>query len=179
MTQPRFAPIQYEDEVRPAYRLSSPERWLATRPADYSGRPTRFRRGEGVPGPDQGYALLLAERIADRLELAPGEDRGDAVAAGVGIALRRAAIFGRAPVLGDLEVAFGLLGYLSNAPLALVRARRHFVDGAGHDDWKVRDLVARVPESVLRTAPAAGVPPHEHWREIDGFDQAGRSTTPA
>ena len=123
MTQPRFAPIQYEDEVRPGYRLAPPVRWVADRPADYTGQPTRFRHGEGVHGPDQGYALLLAERIVDRLVLASGEHLGDVVTACVAIALRRAAIFGRAPVLADLEVAYGLLGYLSDAPAALVSAR--------------------------------------------------------
>ncbi len=179
MTQPRFAPIQYEDEVRGGYQLSPPERWVAKRPADYTGQPTTFRRGEGVPGPDQGYALLLADRIADRLVLASGEHRSDVVSAGVAIALRRAAIFGRAPVLADLEVAFGVLGYLHSAPAALVAARRRFVDGAYHDDWKARELVASVPESVLREPPAAYTRPHEGWREIQGFDEAARAATPA
>ena len=71
MTQPR-SPIEYEDEVRPGYRLAPSVRWVADRPADYTGQPTRFRHGEGVHGPDQGYALLLAERIVDRLVLAVG-----------------------------------------------------------------------------------------------------------
>jgi hypothetical protein len=179
VTQPRFAPILYEDEVRPGYQLSAPERWIANRPADYPGRPTPFRRGEGVPGPDQGYALLLAERIADRLVLAPGEHRSDVVSAGVAVALRRAATYGRAPVLADLEVVFGLLGYLSRAPGALVTARRRFVDGAHHDDWKVRELVARVPESVLCEPAAAYAQSHERWREIDGFDETPRTASPA
>ena len=177
MTQPRFAPIQYYDEVRPGYRLAPPERWVADRPADFTGQPTRFRRGEGVPGPDQGYALLLAERVSDRLVLAPGEHLGDVVSACVAIALRRAAIFGRAPVLADLEVAFGLLGYLYDAPAALVSPRRRFVDGAEHDDWKVRDLVPRLPEAVLREPPAAFPRAHERWREIDGFDQIASGNT--
>lgn len=172
MTQPRFAPIQYEDEVRPTYALAPPERWVARRPADYPGQPAQFRRGEGVPGPDQGYALLLAGRIADRLVLAAGEHRDDVVSAGVAIALHRAAIFGRAPVLADLEVAFGLLGYLSRAPAALIDARRHAVDGAAHDDWKLRELVARVPGSLLRDPPASYAQPHERWREIEGFAEA-------
>lgn len=178
MTQPRFAPIQYEDEVRPSYRLSTPGRWFAKRPADFSGQPTSFRRGEGIPGPDQGYALLLAERIADRLVLVPGEHRSDVVSAGVAIALRRASIFGRAPVLADLEVGFGLLGYLSRAPSALVGARRRFVDGAAHDDWRLRDLVARVPESALRETPAVQAKSHERWREIEGFDETPRPIAP-
>ena len=178
MTQPRFAPIQYEDEVRPGYRLAPPVRWVADRPADYTGQPTRFRHGEGVHGPDQGYALLLAERIVDRLVLASGEHLGDVVTACVAIALRRAAIFGRAPVLADLEVAYGLLGYLSDAPAALVSARRQFVDGAEHDDWQVRDLVARTPEAVLREPPAAFPRSQERWREIDGFDHSAPANTP-
>lgn len=170
MTQPRFAPIQYEDEVRPSYHLSPPERWVADRPADFSGEPTTVRRGEGVPGPDQGYAYLLAERMTDRLVLEAGEHREDVVAAGVAVALRRAAIFGRAPVLADLEVAFGLLGYLGEAPAELVRARRRFVDGAKHDDWQIRDLVGRVPEQALRQPPAAYAHRQDRWREIEGFD---------
>jgi hypothetical protein len=172
VTQPRFAPIQYEDEVRPGYHLSPPERWVANRPADFSGEPTPLRRGGGVPGPDQGYAYLLAERISDRLVLAPGEHREDVVAAGVAIALRRAAIFGRAPVLADLEVAFGLLGYLADASAALVRARRRFVDGAKHNDWQIRALVGRVPEDALREPPATYAHRQDRWRGIEGFDAA-------
>ena len=166
MTQPKFAPIQYEDEVRPSYHLAPPERWLPDRPADFRPGPLPSGKGSGVPGPDQGYALLLAERIKDRIVLTPGERRDDVLAGAVAIALRRAALFGRAPVLADLELALGLFGYLSAAPDELVRFRRKLFDGLADDYWAQRELAHREPESVLRLRPEeVGANAHA-WRAI-------------
>ena len=74
----------------------------------------------GRQGPDQGYALLLARRFADRLELAPDEHAEDAVAGCMVVAMARASLFGRAPVIHDLDLAFTLWGYLGGAPPELV-----------------------------------------------------------
>src|SRR5271165_4970191 len=67
MTQPRYAPITEGGEVRPAYRLAPPAPWLPHRAAELRGAFRADRPGTGVPGPDQGYALLLAHRLAPRL----------------------------------------------------------------------------------------------------------------
>ena len=84
MTQPSFVPITEADVVRPARELSVPTSWTANRPADLR-IPYRPRGvGHGSPGPDQGFALRLAKRFADRLHLTPGENVEDVE---VGVAL--------------------------------------------------------------------------------------------
>src|SRR5271165_5946848 len=140
MTQPRYAPITEGGEVRPAYRLAPPAPWLPHRAAELRGAFRADRPGTGVPGPDQGYALLLAHRLAPRLVLAPGEHSEDVLAAAVAIGLARASLFGRAPVSADLELALVVFGYLSEAPPELVAARRSVVDGAAHDYLAQRRL---------------------------------------
>lgn len=166
MTQPKFAPIQYEDEVRPSYRLAPPSRWTADRPADFKPGPRPSSAGSGIPGPDQGYVLLLAERIADRILLAPGEHVDDVIDGAAAIALGRAAVFGRAPVLVDLEFALRLFGYLSKAPEELVRLRRSLFDGLADDYWRRRELAHTVPQSLLRLSPAEVDQKTGTWRTI-------------
>lgn len=122
--------------------------WTADRPGEVvgDGQPAGGRLGS--QGPDQGYALRLARTMLDRLHLAPGEDLDDVVAGCVGVALKRSALFGRAPILEDLEVACGLFGFLDEAvPAARVEKRRRLFAGVAHHHHyaacrAVADLVA-------------------------------------
>lgn len=133
-----------------------PQPWLADRPAELAdGQP--MGAGLGVPGPDQGYALRLARRFDGDLLLAPGEHADDAIAGCVGVALKRAALFGRAPVSADLEVAFRVFGFLPPAPEeALVARRKELFAGVSHPHHyaEARQLVELVSEAVLRMAPS-------------------------
>ena len=133
-----------------------PQPWLADRPAELTeGQPTGA--GLGVPGPDQGYALRLARRFEGHLLLSPGEHADDAIAGCVGVALKRAAAFGRAPVAVDLEVAFRVFGFLSPAPdESLVAWRKELFAGVSHPHHyaEARHLVGLVPDAVLRMAPS-------------------------
>ena len=113
MSAPEFVPRKagrsgkaYESPPR------RPDSWLAVRPGDLEGRARPGGPGLGVQGPDQGYALTLARRLRDQLVLTEGESADDAIAGSLGVALRRAALFGRAPVIDDLRVAFSLFGFL-------------------------------------------------------------------
>ncbi len=73
MTQPSYVPIAEADQVRPAYRLKTPGSWRAERVADLRTPGQPRGRSYGVPGPDQGYALLLAGELFEaRLQLTPG-----------------------------------------------------------------------------------------------------------
>lgn len=155
MTQPKFAPIAKADEVRPSYKLEAPRPWFPHRPADNPKAPRPRTRAGGIPGPDQGYALRLAEVIAPRVVLGPGEHLDDALAAGVALALRRAAAFGRAPVLGDLEFGLSALGYLGEVDPATQAARRDLVGGVAHDDFRQRELAESFPEDRLADRPNA------------------------
>jgi hypothetical protein len=166
VTQPEYVPIASAARVRPAERLPPARPWLAQRPGDLKGplRPTG--PGFGTAGPDQGYALKLAHQLAGRLQLAQGHDLDDAMAGCLGIALRRASLFGRAPVIWDLELAFTLWGYMGDAPADLVEERVRLFQGAAHDYWLQRAIADRVPETTLRLTPAQVVQRLKDWRTL-------------
>jgi hypothetical protein len=151
VTQPKFAPILPEDEVRDLDKLPPPAAWYAKRPADFRPSPGRPRpAGRGIAGPDQGYGLLLAEAFADELVLTEGEHEQDVLEGAFILANRRAALFGRAPVRTDLELALRLFGFLAEAPADLVAARKELFGGVAHDYWRGRELADLVPEATLR-----------------------------
>lgn len=108
----------------------------------------------GTPGPDQGFALRLARRFEDRLRLLPGESAEDAIVGCALVGVRRAALFGRAPSVYDVELAFHLFGLLDDAPPeGLVAVRRRVFPAVGHDYDAQRTLVDMVPEETLRLRP--------------------------
>jgi len=123
----------------------------------------------GSPGPDQGFALGLAARFRDRLVLADGESAEDAIDGCVGVGLRRASLFGRAPVVHDLTVAFTVWGFLGTAPDELVALRRPLFEAVGHHYEAQRAIVDVVPEATLRLPHAAVVERWPaQWRELLG-----------
>src|SRR5688500_9385885 len=105
MAAPQFVPTAQVDEPRKGLALPPADGWLAARPGERGpAQPVGRRRGR--PGPDQGYALHLVREFRDRLTLSSGEKLDDAVAGCVAVAMKRSALFGRAPVVHDLDVAF-------------------------------------------------------------------------
>lgn len=155
MAQPEFVQYSDADRVRKGDILPPPERWKADRPGDVVGGIASSGDGFGSPGPDQGYALFLATRFYDRLELVDGEHRADVVAGCMAVATKRASIFGRGPVIYDWELAFTLFGFLGGAPTVVMQARRELFAEAAHHYWKRRAIADAVPESTLRLTPAA------------------------
>jgi hypothetical protein len=90
------------------------------------------------------------------------------------IALRRASLFGRAPVVHDLNVALGMWGYLSDTPPAdLVAARRELFVGVGnaaHHYKEGRAIADMAPNETLRMSPTDVVTKFStHWRSLTGF----------
>jgi len=178
VTQPKFAPILEKNEVRGGYQLGVPAPWVPHRPGESRPAPKTGRVvGLGVPGPDQGYALGLARRFKDRLGLDPDEHADDVLAGAVAIALRRASLFGRAPVASDIELALALFKYLvaeeGTWPTAdLLEWRREHFAGAAHDYWVRRSLADSVPEQPLRLKPEKVAELLEsaatRWRELVG-----------
>lgn len=124
----------------------------------------------GSPGPDQGYIYVLARRFKGRLQLAPGEHEVDAVAGGVAVALKRASLLGRAPVLLDLTVAFTIWGFLGDAaPDELVELRRPlFAEAANpHRYPEKRRIADLVPDTALRQTPQQVAEAHRtDWRSL-------------
>ncbi len=79
--------------------------WLADRPGDLQGgQPTGARFGS--QGPDQGFILRMLDGFRSRLRLVAGESLADVNEGCMRIGLKRASLFGRAPVVHDLTVAF-------------------------------------------------------------------------
>jgi hypothetical protein len=120
----------------------------------------------GSAGPDLGYGLKLARRIEPRLILAPGEHKDAVVAGGFACGARRASFFGRAPVIYDMEWAFGLWGYLGGAPDDLVEWRQKLFRGAAEHYWDQREIVDAVKVETLRLSPAEVKARLNEWREL-------------
>jgi hypothetical protein len=173
MAAPKFAPTPPIEDAR-GYESPPvvPDPWVPDRPAEIIGFQPEGPR-LGYQGPDQGYALKLAKTFADKVHLQPGERFEDAVGGLLGIALRRASEFSRAPVIHDLTIAFTTWGFLDPSPPAeLVDERRDRFAGLGnlaHHYEQARALVDQVPDETLRMTPAqvdAAYP--SRWRELTG-----------
>ena len=157
MAAPRHIRVDPLDEVRIyASPEVTPRRWVAARPGDlYAGQPIGALRGH--PGPDQGYAYGLVRLFDDRVLLVEGEERRDVDAGCVAVALKRASIFGRAPVVHDLGAAYTAFGYFDDQPPAELVARREILFervAEAHHYNHVRRLVACVPSEILALTPA-------------------------
>lgn len=167
MAQPSYVPIIEPDQVRASYRLGTPVDWRADRPADLTRAEQPRGRSLGVPGPDQGYAHLLAHQVfSDRVVLDEGESLEDVLEGATAVATARAALFGRAPVAKDIELALTVFGYLGGGPSDLIAWRRTRFQGAAHHYESGRALVHLVPESTLRMT-AEGVRARlNDWRSL-------------
>jgi hypothetical protein len=112
----------------------------------------------GRPGPDQGFAIKLVNTFHGKLHLTEGEDEHDAMAGCLGVALKRASMFSRAPVIHDVQLAFALFGYTDpKAPADLIAFRKVAFEAIGHHYELGRQIVDAVPEETLRMTPEAVV----------------------
>jgi len=136
------------DLPRPTEHPGAPRRWSPTRAGELS-HPGDVPRGGrfGNPGPDAGYAFTLLKDRA--FATAPGESRRDALAAVVALMTARAAALGRAPVIGDAEVAETILGYREGPPEDLMDARVGAVAGLAHHPARCGALVAATDAGAL------------------------------
>lgn len=170
MAAPRFAPV----DDTPYYTSPDvvPDAWSPDRPGVVDGfQPVGDRLGS--QGPDQGFALTIAHRLASRVRLQPGERLDDAIRGCLGIALRRASLFSRAPVVYDVTIAFTIWGFLDeHPPPELVETRRPLFEGVGnlnHHYTEARIIADMVPESTLRKTPdevRSAYP--SAWRQLTG-----------
>ena len=154
MAAPEYVPTQPHQTVRsyssPPWR---PEPWFAERPGELEALHQPEGDQLGAPGPDQGYALLLASRFKGKLSLQEGESEADALAGAVAIATKRSASFGRAPILHDLRVGLTVWGFLDpTASPELVSLRREWFEEVHlsvHYN-ELRRIADAVPEELLR-----------------------------
>jgi len=127
----------------------------------------------GNQGPDQGYVYKVLAELRDELQLADGEHRADVETGLAAVALRRASLYGRAPMRGDVALAMEILGYRRSAQDELVRWRQARMEGLHHTAIhyaRARALADAVPEATLRmNVEAAGEASKADWREPLGL----------
>jgi hypothetical protein len=174
VTQPPFVPIVPTDRIRPSDRLPAPKRWVPDRPAEVPHPESPGGRRFGATGPDLGFGLKLAHRLAGRIELAADEHVEDAVAGCFACGAKRASIFHRAPVIYDMEWAYTLWGYLGGAPDGLLAVRPVLFNGASHHYWEQRAIVDAVREPVFRMDASQVKQRLGSWRELLDLPDAPR-----
>ncbi len=174
MAAPKFTPVDPIDA--PRYYESPdhvPASWTPDRPGEIAGFHPQGER-LGAPGPDQGFAIKIANSLRPKLQLKTGENEEDVVRGCLGVALRRASIFSRAPVVHDLNIAFSVWGFFDEAPpQELVDLRLPLFEGlrhVGHHYAESRVVVDHVPVETLRMTPAQilSAYPNE-WRSLLGL----------
>lgn len=173
MAAPKFSPVPPTLHAR-SYASPDyvPSTWAPDRPGDIEGfQPVGTRLGD--QGPDQGYALRIASQMRPKLELQPGEHADDAIRGCVGVALRRASMYSRAPVVHDLTIAFTIWGFLdADPPADLVALRGSMFEGlrlTNHHYAEARAVADLPPEATLRMSPAEVAAAYPgNWRELLG-----------
>ncbi|MGH9004219.1 MAG: hypothetical protein ACRDYV_13930, partial [Acidimicrobiia bacterium] len=147
MAAPEYVPVT---PLKPVRGYQSPPRrpdsWRPGRPGDSD---VGYDRGNllGSQGPDQGYIYLLARRFQGQLQLAADEREEDALAGASAVALKRASLFGRAPVLVDLTVALTVWGFLGDASPEVIAFRQPLFAEVAHPHHyaELRRVVDMVP----------------------------------
>ena len=172
MAAPKSAPAGTRESPYYSSPDVVPDAWSPERPGVVEGLQPVGRR-LGAQGPDQGFALTIAERLSPKIKLQGRERLDDAIRGCLGIALRRASLFSRAPVVHDLTIAFTIWGFFDeNQPDDLVGRRPQLFEGVGnvmHHYAEGRVIADLVPESTLRMTPdeaAAAYP--DRWQELTG-----------
>ena len=177
MAAPEYVPV---DKTRLVRAYESPPRrpdpWLADRPGELPGGQPRGDR-LGNQGPDQGYVLSLARRFEGKLTLRPGEHERDALAGAAAVALKRASLLGRAPVVHDLTVALTIWGFLGEVPppAELIELRRKMFEEVWHPHHyaELRAIADSVPEAALRMSPKQVADAHrQDWRSLLALEVA-------
>jgi hypothetical protein len=180
-----FVPADPADRPRQQQNLppgtaTPPARdWRADRPGDVGPAQPRGPLF-GTPGPNVGYAYTLVKRVEDDLQLSEGEDHHDVAPVIAEIAAKRAALFGRAPVIHDVKLVSSLLGYDGSADDDFVEIRTLIVHDAGHDYQRRRAVVDTVPEQLLRLKPEEMEAMVHEWRHLTRtrlFPELGRQPT--
>ena len=131
----------------------------ASRPGETFGTPAVDGGRLGAQGPDQGFVLTLTPLFDTKIILTDGEYRGDVDAGCTGVALKRASLFHRAPVVHDLRIAYTLFGFLDeNANAELIEFRKdafaeihysfHYFERRAIADMVSSDVLTQTPDQV-------------------------------
>lgn len=171
MSQPQNVPIRATATKHYSSPPSRNRSWTPSRAGEvfFDGQP----QGEllGSQGPDQGFALKLANGFGDQLHLGPGEHKSDVIAGCVAVALKRASSFMRAPTVHDLRCAFSLFGFLDpDADPELVKLRTDWFEEVHHPHHYAerRAIADAVPVEFLRRPHTAVLADAGDWRGVLG-----------
>ena len=124
---------------------------MADRPGELEGRQPEGDR-LGSPGPDQGFVLHLTDTLRGTLQLGSHEHETDALAAVGAVGLKRASLFGRAPVIHDVKAAVTVLGFDQAPPTGDEGERRRLrLEEAHHPHFydKLREIVDEIGPELL------------------------------
>lgn len=142
-----------EPNLVPGVHTPPARAWVPDRPGDEVANGQPHGPMLGVPGPNVGYALTLAERMSGDLAIAPHEHVSDALSVISELAMKRAASFGRAPVIYDLECAGLVLGYLGGCTPDFAAWRTAAVEGCHEHYPRCRAICDAVDLDTLRLPP--------------------------
>ena len=160
MTQPDYVPVASGSQLREVESLAIAEGWTPSRPSELAPlKVSAVEQGTmlGTPSPDSGFALKLARIRVHKLELAEGEHGEDVERAVAAIAIKRAALFSRAPVIYDVDFAIALLGYdESDIPAEVLAHRKSVISGVSHDYFKMRRLLEAIGPETLTASGVEG-----------------------
>jgi hypothetical protein len=172
MAAPKFAPAGPRESHYYTSPDVVPERWTPDRPGIVDGLQPVGRR-LGAQGPDQGFGMSLARRRAADVRVSAPVSVDDALRGCLTIALRRASLYSRAPVVHDVDIAYTIWGfYDADPPAELVARRAELFEGVGnvnHHYAEGRVIADLVPEATLRMTPdevRRAYP--SRWRELTG-----------
>lgn len=166
MAQHDHVPVGANDSVRGAETLPAPDAWLTDRPGEIKNLTPPHGPRFGSPGPDAGYGLKLAKRVAERAKLQAGEHLEDVISGCFSVGAKRAALFGRAPIITDFELAFAVWGFFDMVPGDLARFRKDLFAGAAHHYADQRTIVDVVRDTTLRMSPEMVRERLQGWRDL-------------
>jgi hypothetical protein len=104
--------------------------------------------------------------VGDRAVLAAGEHLEDIISGCFACGTRRSSNFHRSPVIYDMEWAFGVWGYLAEAPADLVEFRRPLFAGVHHDYSRQRAVADAVAPEAVRLTPSVVQSRLKDWRTL-------------
>lgn len=146
MAQQPHVVIGRAERPDPEPEPPAPDAWLPVRSGDLPGPARATGALFGRPGPDAGYALRLVRAAG-----LPESRRMKLLERVVGtIAIARSSAAGRGPIMQDVQVALGLLGFGADADQdALDERLDAILDSAIHEHTKGSGFVDTLPEPVL------------------------------
>jgi hypothetical protein len=162
MAQPSRVPEPVIGSERRVLLTPAAEMGRPIKPAMMSSPTPSTGARRGAPGPDAGYALKLAHDAMGECVLTPGESSHDVELGVALLAVKRAALAGRAPIRLDLEAALDLFDFRGAATHEVVASRRTRFNGVAHSYERQRTLVDSVPDGELRQPTEFTAPSGDH-----------------